>query len=119
MVRWAMHSADAYHAAVKAGAPTDGLDPPEMPIGLYIWYEDFLELSTDRQIGMAMGTIPKSSIDAHVVGWPDEDAQMFRACIRAMDGVYLGGDDPVSAEQAEGNSARDAFRASSSSRRKG
>lgn len=49
----------------------------------------------------------------HTLGWPDDDAQMFRECIRALDGVYLRhanrtGDEP----EIEGsdNPARDAVR---------
>ena len=69
------------------------------------WYRDFFELSTDRQIGMAVGPIPAASIERQ------GRCELFRRVIRAMDRVYLAhvrgeGDEPES-----DNPARDAFRA--------
>jgi|TARA_R100000479_G_scaffold176487_1_gene131347 hypothetical protein len=81
------------------------------------WYEDFFDLSTDRQLGMVAGPIPKASIDAHVAGWPYDEADMFRAVIRAMDDAYLSHgseDEPIE----DGISARDAFRQSTAGRRR-
>ena len=69
-----------------------GPDRPELEEGLAIWYDDFAELSTDRQLGMIAGPIPHSSIIAHTQGWLDHDAEMFRVCIRRMDDVYLNFD---------------------------
>ena len=88
-MRWALVSADAYRAAQKAGIETDQFDPPEILAGFAGWYEDFFELSTDRQFNMGAGPIPAASIDRYVFGWDSDDADMFRHCIRAMDSVYL------------------------------
>lgn len=62
--------------------------------GLGEWYEAFFELSTDRQIGMAMGPLPASSIDRYIAGagLDHDDADMFRACMRAMDDLFRQGD---------------------------
>lgn len=79
------------------------------------WYEDFWELSTERQIGMAEGEIPASVIARHTAGWSWEDAEAFAYCMRAMDRIYLrrGEDDQTEAQV----SARDAFRVGTSSKR--
>jgi hypothetical protein len=118
MLRWAMRDASAWHAALEAGRVPPDLEPPELLPGLAPWYEDFLALSTDRQIGMGIGPIPESSIERHTADWPDEDREMFTACIRAMDAVYLeqankrdGDDAPDPALASSDNPARDAFRA--------
>lgn len=79
----------AYRLATEAGQRWAGPEQPELLPGLASWYEDFFELSTDRQFGMAAGPIPRSSIVEHTRGWPQDDADMFRACIRRMDSVYL------------------------------
>lgn len=57
-----------------------------------VWYDDFQELSTDRQLGMIAGPIPHSSIEDHVKGWSWEDAEMFRICMRRMDSFWLSFD---------------------------
>lgn len=105
---------DTYRDAVEAGADIrPEMEPPEILDGFGGWYEDFWELSSERQIGMGVGPIPASAIDRHVAGWHYEDADMFRAVIRAMDGVYLEmanrRDDEPKAD-SEPTSARDAFR---------
>jgi len=87
------------------------LYPPDLPIGTEQWWNDFHELSTDRQMSMSVGPIPAASIDRHIAGWSDDDAGMFRAVIRAMDRVYLqhSRSDPDAPESD--NPTRDAFRA--------
>lgn len=52
------------------------------------WYNDFWELSTDRQFGMAVGPMPRSSIIEHTRGWPDDEADAFRTIMRRMDDVF-------------------------------
>lgn len=113
-----MEFAEAHRAAIKANAEVPALEPPEFLPGLYGWYEDFFELSTERQIGMVVGPIPKSSIDRHVEGWVYHDADMFRECIRAMDSVYLSKQNGDKTKQetnlsilASDNPARDQFMA--------
>lgn len=64
------------------------MQPPEIQPGLDVWYDDFYRLSRDRQLGMATGPIPHGSILRHIKGWPDDDAEMFYACIEAMDEAY-------------------------------
>lgn len=49
------------------------------------------------------------------MGWPDEDASMFRECIRAMDAVYMAhvnkaGNDEQPVPEGSDNPARDAVR---------
>lgn len=75
--------------ATKAGDKWAGPERPEILAGLAGWYDDFWELSTDRQIGMTIGPIPAASIERHTADWPDDDAEMFRVCMRRMDSVYL------------------------------
>ena len=95
--------ADRY---IRRGKPVpDSLIGPDVLPGYEDWYRAFHELSTDRQIGMAVGPIPAAAIDRHGGG------AFFRRVIRAMDRVYLAhvrGD--VDAPESE-NLARDSFRA--------
>ena len=80
---------EAHTAAREANIKWVGPDPIELKPGLEEWYSDFFDLSTDRQIGMAAGPIPHASILRHVDGWPWEEADTFRECMRAMDAIYL------------------------------
>lgn len=94
-----MAHGEAHAAVIKSGGVWSGAPQPELQPGLGDWYEDFFELSTDRQLGMVPGPIPSASISRHTEGWDDEDAEMFRVCIRAMDAVYLAPKEkPVSNE---------------------
>lgn len=88
------------------------LEPPELLPGLETIFDDFWDLSTDRQLGMVAGPIPSASIARYVAGMSHEDAEFFAHCIRALDAVYLGKrEDPVDPEDAaSSNPARDAFR---------
>lgn len=106
-----MYRATDYKAIVEAGGvvPPD-FEPPEIMQGFRGWYDDFFELSTDRQIGMAVGPIPAASIARHVAGWPDEDAQMFALCIRAMDKVWMARGSDGEGPDDNGMSARDSVR---------
>lgn len=74
------------------------------------WYEDFWQLSTERQIGMGVGPIPASAISQHVAGWSEEDAEVFEFCIRRMDEVYLMKSNKTDEPEQPALSARDAFR---------
>ena len=67
----------------------DGPEMPELEPGLMIWWDDFSELSTDRQLGVSAGPIPHSTIAAHTMDWDDDEAEMFRVCMRRMDAAYL------------------------------
>src|SRR5690554_1936865 len=106
-LRWQIHTAPAYEAAVKQGKFIVELEPPELLPGLSEWLDDFFELSTDRQIGMVAGPIPKASIDRHVEGWSHDEADMFRACMRAMDSVYLSNAENGPEQTQSDNPARD------------
>lgn len=75
-----------------------GPEQPELLPGLRAWYDDFQELSTDRQLGVVAGPIPRSSIVEHTRGWPDDDAEMFRICMRRMDALYLSFDPELQAQ---------------------
>lgn len=62
---------------------------PEIQPGGEEWLSAFFDLSTDRQItGYGSGPIPAASIDRHVSGWPADEADAFRRCIRAMDDAF-------------------------------
>lgn len=109
-----MHKAEGYRLSQEMGLDTTEYDPPEpLTEGLRLIYEDFFELSTERQIGMAVGPIPESAITRHTSRWPWDAAWAFRHCIRAMDAVYLEKPDKKPADPLEGsdNPARDAFMA--------
>lgn len=68
--------------------PAD-LWPPDLLPGADEWLAAFTELSTDRHVGEAIGPIPSSAIRAWSAGWPDQEQERFRACIRAMDRAFL------------------------------
>lgn len=89
MLEWSLAHGKAYAEAMDKGDAWIGSDPPDLLPGLVEWYGDFHRLSKDRQIGMAAGPIPHSTIINHTSGWPDEDADMFEACMDAMDAAYL------------------------------
>lgn len=76
------------------------------------WLADFFELGTDRPIGMnGVGPIPATTIDRHTAGWPEDEAELFRHVIRAMDRAYLAAMRPDRDAPDSDNPARDAFRA--------
>lgn len=114
---WSLTTATSYHEAAKAGFDTSLFEPPELMMGFDGWVADFFELSSDRQIGMGVGPIPASSIDRHTATWDHDDADMFRTCIRAMDGVYMahvnksGGGNDGARQDEKPKTAQEAFRA--------
>ena len=58
--------------------------------GFEPWVIDFFKLSKDRQLtGYGSGPIPDTSIKRHVAGWDQDEADMFEACIEAMDSAFL------------------------------
>lgn len=112
-----MRHAKEYELAREAGKVLVGIEPPELMPGLRIWFDDFFELSSDRQLGMVTGPIPASTIDRYVADMDWEDADMARACLRAMDAAYIKeinrkpGDADDVPQKAGENAARDQFRA--------
>jgi hypothetical protein len=90
----------------------DELEPPELLLGIGVWFDAFFDLSTDRQLGMVAGPIPDASIRRYTAGWPDDDVEAFRTCMRRMDAEFLAkrDDEPQPEAQASSNPARDAFR---------
>lgn len=124
-MRWAIIYSDAWREAKEAGVDVDALHedqfphPPEIIDGFGGWYEDFWQLSTERQIGMGVGPIPFSAIARHVQGWRYDDADMFAECIKAMDTAYLelAAKKPEERGQKEVN-ARDAFKSATKGRRR-
>lgn len=76
------------------------------------WFDAFYDLSTDRQLGMAAGPIPDTSLRRYTDGWPDDDADAFKVCMRAMDAAFLEqpGEQPDPELAGSTNPARDAFR---------
>ena len=90
-MRWQLHHASKYQAAVQAGRDVpDDMHPPMIMQGFEGWLDAFWELCTDRQIGMAQGPIPAASIDRWSADMDPEGAAMFRRCIRAMDAEWMG-----------------------------
>lgn len=124
-MRWAIVYGDAWRKAQDAGVDVDALPedefphPPSIIDGFGGWYEDFWQLSTERQIGMGVGPIPQSAINAHTNGWRYDDADMFMEIIRAMDAEYmsLASQNPEERGKQAIN-ARDAFRGATNSKRK-
>lgn len=55
------------------------------------YWEAFNELSTERQIGMGVGPIPRSAIKAYAdeFGIAGDDYDPFHRIIRTMDNAYL------------------------------
>ena len=73
---------------------------------------DFFELGTDRQLtAHGAGPIPAASICRHTDGWPDEEADMFRRVIRALDTAWLKSQLPDADMPETDNAVRDGFRA--------
>ena len=93
------------------------LEPPEILDGFGGWFEDFWNLSTNRQIGFGVGPIPQSDIDRHVAGWDYEDAEMFEVCIREMDRVYMMRTNKTEDTPPASSSPMEAFRSATSGRR--
>ena len=89
MLEWSLQHGKAYAETMDKGDDWKGSDPPEILPGLADWYGEFHRLSKDRQMGMALGQMPHSTIINHTAGWPDDDAEMFYACMEAMDAAYL------------------------------
>lgn len=90
----------------------DHLWPPEIIAGAEAWFEAFWELSTDRRVSeYGTGPIPASSIRSHTEGWPEEDRDAFRVCIRAMDAAFLKSQSNEPDIPESDNPARDMFRA--------
>jgi hypothetical protein len=121
-LRWWLDNGEQWRAA-KAREDADGveipddLEPPEVIEGFDVWFSDFWTLSSERQIGFGYGPIPASAIERHVAGWEDDDAEMFRICIRRMDELYMtkanSSDQPTPTDV----SPRDAFRTATAGRR--
>jgi hypothetical protein len=69
---------------------------------LLLEWEAFVQLSTDRPVGLTRGAIPWSSIDRYSArhGIDGDDFNRFCALIRAMDAAYLAyfKDKPPSAQ---------------------
>lgn len=93
------------------------MEPPEILEGFGGWFEDFWNLSTNRQIGFGVGPIPQSEIDRHTAGWDYEDAEMFEVCIREMDRVYMMRTNKTEDAPPAASSPMEAFRSATSGRR--
>jgi hypothetical protein len=71
--------------------PVQFYERPEIEPHLQFHWEAFNELSSERQIGMAMGPIPRSAIRAYAdeVAMTGDEFDAFNRLIRAMDNEYL------------------------------
>ena len=79
--------------ARKMGMPLpDSIaNKPQLSAGLELYWKAFCELSSDREIGMAEGPIPWSSMDRWAIrhGIYGDDFDRFVGVIRGLDEVYL------------------------------
>lgn len=79
--------------AQKMGMPLPDkiANKPELTSGLELYWKAFVELSSDRQISMAEGPIPWSSMNmwAHRHGIFGDDFDRFVAVLRSLDEAYL------------------------------
>lgn len=67
------------------------------------WVAAFFELSTDRHsTDYRTGQIPAGSIARHVAGWPDDEAEAFRRCVRAMDEAFMDAIAPAQPGEQKG-----------------
>jgi hypothetical protein len=71
--------------------PTWYVDRPEIEPHLQFHWDAFNELATERQIGMAMGPIPRSAIKAYAAefSFTADEFDDFNQIIRAMDAEYM------------------------------
>ncbi|WP_435531518.1 phage tail assembly chaperone [Pseudogemmobacter faecipullorum] len=85
--------------------------PPEILPGYEDWFAAFFELSTDRPTSdHGSGPIPAGSIARHCIGWPEDEQEAFRTCVRAMDAAWLKSQRNEPDLPESDNPARDAFR---------
>lgn len=71
--------------------PAQFFDQPEVP-DYHEWYWiAFGELSTERQVGMSLGPIPRSAIFSYAAeyGLFGDEAERFNAIIREVDQSYI------------------------------
>lgn len=86
----APHAERIIKAAIEAGDPQTVADltPPEIPEEARFAYSAFNELASDRAVGMGIGPIPFTAIDAYAwrYGIVDTDEfEWFRILIRAIE----------------------------------
>lgn len=64
---------------------------PQPSHDLLFFWDAFWDLSTERQLGMSMGPIPRISIKRYAdeAGFDDEQYDMFRRLMRTMDAIYM------------------------------
>jgi hypothetical protein len=74
-----------------AQVPTDFLEEPQLPDGCEWLMQAFWDLSTERQVGMTLGPIPMSRVDALAdrSGLDRDNADTLRRAVRAMDREFL------------------------------
>ena len=72
-----------------AGIPEPIRDAPRLWPHLLEYYTAFIELSTDRTIGMEVGPIPYSSLAMYADRF-EFDVEDFVYILRQMDLAYLG-----------------------------
>lgn len=79
-------------AAAGHDVPAAVADVPPIPAGCALAWQAFSDLSSDRQIGMAAGPIPWSSVDAWAkrngIDEPEEFDELW-LLIRAADSVVM------------------------------
>lgn len=67
------------------------LNAPELAPGLEFYFHAFVELTTERQVGMSEGPIPVSAMRRYAedLGLSPDEAHRFRTLISGMDVAYL------------------------------
>lgn len=92
-MRWAAEHPDAPQIAAAyerwGQEIPDGLIEPLLHDIEGAIFEAFLDLSTDRPIGMSAGQIPSASIARVEADWEFLGYGVFHRLIRAMDGALL------------------------------
>ncbi len=71
--------------------PDDFLNQPEIEIQNVFYWEAFWDLGSERQVGMGVGPIPNSAMQAFAdrEGLGADQFEFFRGVIRAVDKDYL------------------------------
>lgn len=69
--------------------PAAYFEQPEVPLHMQFYMTAFFDLSTERQIGMGIGPIPRSKMREYARELGVQDFDAFRSIIGAMDDEYL------------------------------
>ena len=76
---------------LNAPLPDKIANTPELEMGLEYYLEAYLDLSSDKDVGMGEGPIPWSAINAYATRYDivDEEFERLAAMIRTVDSEIL------------------------------